>query len=81
MPKLVPQTPEQYAAQKKAVAARAEEYEVTGTVGIRDCVTREAVAPGGTVRLDPQQKGLALLVASGAVKKIEKKAAKAGQEG
>lgn len=82
MPKLVELTPQEYEAAKKAVAARAEEYTVTGAVGIRDCVTRDIVAPGGTVRLDPEVKANILLVRSGAVTKVEAKAAsKAKTEG
>lgn len=85
MPKLVELTDEQYAAQKRAVANRAEQFEVTGTVGIRDCVTRDIVEPGGYVRLDPQVKSNILLVRSGAVRKVEAKTAdkpaKADQKG
>lgn len=81
MPKLVQLTDAEYAAQKKALANRAEEYEVTGSNGIRDCVTRDIVPPGGTVRLDPQQKTLSLLVNTGAVRKVDKPAAKAAKEG
>lgn len=82
MPRLVELTPEQYAAEKAALAKRAEEYEVIGANGIRDCITRDIVAPGGIVRLDPQVKANILLVRSGAVRKVEPKpAAKAKTEG
>lgn len=82
MPKLVELTDDEYAAQKRAVANRAEQYEVTGTVGIRDCVTRDIVQPGGYVRLDPQTPSNILLIRGGSVRKVEKPAEKpANQKG
>jgi hypothetical protein len=72
-------TPEELAAEKKAVADRCQPFEVVGNAGIRDSITRETVYAGGTVMLDPQTILIGHLVQSGAVKpvkaaaKVEKK--------
>lgn len=58
--------------------------EVTGTLPIRDHVTRESIEQGGTVRLDPtnggrdpQHVGLTALIDQGAIKVLPAKADKA----
>jgi len=81
MPTLIEVPDEDYAAQKRGVAARAQKFTVTGSAGIRDCVSREIVAPGGVVRLDPEVKGNVLLVRAGAVTPVESGKAKADTKG
>lgn len=75
MATLIELTDDEYAAQKAALAVRAEEYVVIGAVGIRDCVTRDIVKPGGIVRLDPAVKANILLVRARSVRKVEPKPA------
>jgi hypothetical protein len=75
--KIVEVPDDEYERMKREVADRALYFLVTGTVGIRDCVTRGTVKPGGIVRLDPDVKGNMLLVRSRAVGLIEDQVAAA----
>lgn len=72
-------TDEQYAAERKAVADRCERFEVVGTNGIRDSITRETKLTREFVMLDPETVHIPILVRSGAVKPapLPAKAAKA----
>lgn len=73
-PKVVQVPDDEYEAIKQAIIDRAQSFEVIGSTGIRDCVSREIIQPGGVVRLDPEVPGNVLLVKARAVRPADDKA-------
>ena len=75
--KIVHTTAADVARRKKEIESRCVTVRVIGPLEIRDCVTRELVSEGDTVRLDPGVPGkpggiiISALIESGAVELID----------
>lgn len=84
VPKVIPVSDEEYAAQKAAKAERSQRFLVTGDSKIRDAIDRESKVKGEYVWLDPEETVIVLLERAKLVKaapadapKAEAKAGKA----
>lgn len=61
VPKVIPISDEEYERQKAEKAARCQRYLVIGESRIRDAITRESMAKGEHVWLDPEETIIILL--------------------
>lgn len=82
VPKIIPISDEEYAAQKAEKAKRCRSFLVIGDSKIRDAITRESKVKGEYVWLDPEETVIILLERQKLVKAapLEPVKAKAGKD-